>query len=127
MKMKTLLFLLGLAGLCWSARPARAAKLYHGRGVVVEIKDSGRVLVIRHDAIPGLMEAMTMPFELADAGLAKGVQVGDSIRFTLRHKGNFWPIIALKKVRAAKAATTTGAPKVEARPTATMAPMNMPM
>jgi Cu/Ag efflux protein CusF len=121
-------FVLGLAGLACVARGAAAAELYHVRGVVMEIKDKGQVLVIQHEAIPGLMGAMTMPFELADPRLANGIKVGDTVRFTMVHKGDFWPITALKKVKAAKAAAKSGGSATATPvPTATMAPMDMPM
>ncbi|HTB22573.1 MAG TPA: copper-binding protein [bacterium] len=122
MKKKPLFFLLGLACTCCMPRAALAAELFHGRGVVIEIKDKGAVLVIEHEDIPGLMKAMTMPFELADPSLSKGVKVGDTIRFTLEHKGHFWPIIALKKTKTRKPALSK---TPESAPT--MAPMNMQM
>jgi Cu/Ag efflux protein CusF len=119
---------LGLAGFACMAHGAATKDLYHVRGVVMGIKNQGQVLVIQHEAIPGLMGAMTMPFELADARLAKGIKVGDEVRFTMVHKAGFWPIIALKKIKAQKTATpVAGTPKATVLPTATMAPMNMPM
>lgn len=130
---KIAVFVLGLAGFACVAQGAAADGPYPVRGVVMEIKSQGQVLVIRHEAIPGLMGAMTMPFELADARLAKGIKVGDEVRFTIVHKGGFWPITSLKKVKAMKAAAKkTGAAdlgtvKTTVVPTATMAPMNMPM
>lgn len=128
MTIKTTVFLLGLAVSVWSARTAAGAEIFHGRGVVTAIKNQGQVLVINHEAIPGLMEAMTMPFELSDPGLAKGIKVGDEIRFTLVHKAGFWPIVALKKIKAPKKTTpAAGTVKATVLPTATMAPMNMPM
>ena len=48
-------------------------------GDVREIdRESGRV-VIRHDAIPGFMPAMTMPFDLAGQEVLGEIQVGDRI------------------------------------------------
>ncbi|HTA16910.1 MAG TPA: copper-binding protein [bacterium] len=124
---KIAVFVLGLAGLACMAHGA-TPKQYHVRGVVMEIKNQGQVLVIQHEAIPGLMGAMTMPFELSDPGLAKGIKAGDTVRFTMVHQGDFWPIIALKKVKAMKAAAKSGASaKAAPVPTATMAPMNMQM
>ncbi|MGH7442638.1 MAG: copper-binding protein [bacterium] len=71
---------------------------HHAEGVVRGIEANGQVLVIQHKAIPGYMDAMTMPFELGDVRLAKGVKVGDLIRFTITQKGEFWPITSLKEI-----------------------------
>jgi len=138
MTKKIVVFVLGLAGLALTTpRGASAAvavaDLYHVQGTVMEIKNQGRVLLIQHEAVPGLMGAMTMPFELADPRLAKGIKVGDKIRFTIVHKGGFWPIVALKKVRKMKtpipksAAAGLGTAKPAVAPAPTTAPMNMPM
>jgi protein SCO1/2 len=54
------------------------------RGVVRSVKqDSGKV-VIRHEAIPGFMSAMTMPFPLADRALLDTLREGDEVEGTLR-------------------------------------------
>jgi protein SCO1/2 len=50
-------------------------------GVVVA-PPNGEVVSIRHDAIPGYMPAMTMPFTLD--GVRPSVAPGDRVRFTLR-------------------------------------------
>jgi Cu/Ag efflux protein CusF len=77
--------------------PAAPATVHQGQGVLKKITEGGKVLVIKHKAIPGYMPAMTMSFELADPALAKDLVVGDRISFTLTKKGNFWPITALHK------------------------------
>jgi protein SCO1/2 len=43
----------------------------------------GKTAVIRHEAIPGYMPAMTMPFEARDANLLRGFKAGDTISFQL--------------------------------------------
>jgi protein SCO1/2 len=53
------------------------------KGVVKELEPDGRTAVIRHEAIPNYMPAMTMPFEVKDTNLLRGVQVGDAITFHL--------------------------------------------
>ncbi len=109
---------LGLAALAWGAGPvparARAAR-YVGVGVVRGIEAGGRVLVIRHGAIPGLMDAMTMPFEVSSPALTKGLKPGDRIRFTFVHQGDFWPVVAVRKLgpprrRGSSTVRAAGAP-----------------
>lgn len=60
------------------------AKSYEVTGVVRELKIDGKTVVIKHDEIPGYMQAMTMPFEVRDADLLKGVSAGDRVKFRLR-------------------------------------------
>ena len=53
------------------------------RGVVQEVKPDGKTAVIKHEAIQGYMEAMTMPFDVKATNEFAGVQRGDEIRFRL--------------------------------------------
>jgi protein SCO1/2 len=53
-------------------------------GVVRKVStDSGHV-TIRHEAIPGLMGAMTMPFAVKDRAILDRLQSGDTVEGTLR-------------------------------------------
>jgi protein SCO1/2 len=51
-------------------------------GEVVEARPPDRV-VVAHEAIPGFMDAMTMPFEVASPAELSGVDPGDRIAATL--------------------------------------------
>jgi Cu/Ag efflux protein CusF len=75
--------------------PAPAAQpAAQGTGVVRAIDAGARSVTIAHDPIKALnWGAMTMPFKVADAGLLKGVAVGDKVAFGL--KGD--QIVTLKK------------------------------
>ena len=74
----------GLGVSCQSrSTRAEAAQTYDVAGVVREIKATGEVAVIQHTAIPGYMEAMTMPFKVKDAKELAGVTSGDEVRFRL--------------------------------------------
>ena len=53
------------------------------RGVVRAILPDINLVVMTHEAIPGLMPAMTMGFREASSKVHEGLQVGDSVRFTL--------------------------------------------
>jgi Cu/Ag efflux protein CusF len=52
---------------------------------------------VTHEAVPELMDAMTMGFEVADPRLLDGLQPGDAIRFTLRQDGQRLRIVAIEK------------------------------
>lgn len=44
----------------------------------------GRTVVVRHEKIPGYMEAMTMPFEVREPKELAGVGAGDKVMFRMR-------------------------------------------
>jgi protein SCO1 len=53
------------------------------RGMVVEVDAASRTVVVSHDAIAGVMPAMTMAFEVRTARELNGVAAGSVIAFTL--------------------------------------------
>ncbi len=55
--------------------------IYEVRGEVVGHRFGGAALRIRHEAIPGYMEAMTMDFKLRDPESAVTLKPGDKVRF----------------------------------------------
>jgi len=59
------------------------AGVYAVTGVVRELRDGGSNVLIRHDAIPGYMMAMTMPFTVRDPREMARVQPGDQVTFRL--------------------------------------------
>jgi protein SCO1/2 len=63
--------------------PAAGAKTYPARGIVQSIAPDRRDAVIKHEAIPGFMPAMTMDFSARDANTLAGIAPGDEIAFTL--------------------------------------------
>ena len=81
-----------------AATPAASEGVYDIRGSVVAV-DVGRLLLeIDHEAIPGFMPAMTMPYEVADASLLRGLAPGDRVRGTLRVDRRGYIITALAEV-----------------------------
>src|SRR5262245_50078430 len=60
------------------------SKAYPLAGIVRAIKRDGGQVVIRHEAIPGFMEAMTMPFSVKDRTLLEDLNVGDEVVGSLR-------------------------------------------
>lgn len=67
------------------------------QGVVKAFREEGKIVVLQHENIPNLMEAMTMPFELADARLGKGFKAGDKVTFTLEVSEDTFLVTALKR------------------------------
>jgi protein SCO1/2 len=69
------------------AQPATATgtnvQIYQAKGIVKELRPNGKTVVIQHEAIPGYMQAMTMPFEVRDTNELRGLQTGDAIAFRI--------------------------------------------
>jgi len=53
-------------------------------GVVKELEPDGKTVVIQHEAVSNYMAAMTMPFEVHDTNVLRGLKPGDAITFRLR-------------------------------------------
>jgi len=67
-----------------SAETATPAPSSHSViGIVREISPDRRKALIRHEAIPNYMAAMTMEFNVRNTNELEGIQVGDTIRFRL--------------------------------------------
>ncbi|MGD0546222.1 MAG: SCO family protein [Terracidiphilus sp.] len=54
-------------------------KVYHLRGKVVSADAARGEVTLNHEAIPGFMEAMTMPYKLKDASILSELHPGDVI------------------------------------------------
>jgi Cu/Ag efflux protein CusF len=63
---------------------ATPAKSGTGRGLVKAIHQKTKTITLSHNDIPGIMMAMTMDYPVKKAGLLKGINVGDSVTFTLK-------------------------------------------
>jgi Cu/Ag efflux protein CusF len=63
------------------------------RGIMPEAS----VVVLSHAEMPGYMRAMTMGFKIASPELYKGIEVGDTVRFTLRGKPPRVQVTAMEK------------------------------
>jgi len=81
-----LLVLLCMAGCHSTARSsdqgsaaAGAFKIYKLRGKVVSTNPATGEVTLNHEAIPGFMEAMTMPYKLKDPGILSELHPGDTI------------------------------------------------
>jgi len=67
-------------------------------GVVRSVIPRLGVVFLTHEAIPGLMEGMTMGFEADDPKILTGLTPGDPVRFTIRQEGDRVRLQAIEKV-----------------------------
>jgi Cu/Ag efflux protein CusF len=74
-----------------------AAQAWTVRAIVRLVQRSQGVVWLTHEAIPGLMEGMTMPFEAEREQLLDGLAPGDPVRFTLRQQGSRLLVVAIEK------------------------------
>lgn len=77
------------------------AKIYKLHGKVISIDKLGHQLIIDHDAIPGFMDAMTMPYSVKDDAMLGQVSAGDEIEADLRVQEDKAEIVALKVLKKA--------------------------
>ena len=77
------LLLLPVLALVSCQHAPSTAKTFSVRGTVVELKPENRTAVIRHERIPGYMNAMTMPFNVRDTNELAQLKPGDQINFRL--------------------------------------------
>jgi protein SCO1/2 len=95
-----------------AAESAAATNQVHTtRGLVREIAPDHHKAVIRHEAIPGYMPAMTMEFNVRNANELSGIAVGDTITFRLTATEETHWIDQVSKI----ASTTNRAPESKAQ------------
>jgi protein SCO1/2 len=87
--------------------PPGAERVFSVEGVVKEIKPDGLSAVIRHEAIPGYMDAMTMPFKVKGPAELKGVGAGDVVRFQFHVTGSESWMDQVKVIRSAAQGSAT--------------------
>ncbi|GIV59488.1 MAG: hypothetical protein KatS3mg043_0577 [Rhodothermaceae bacterium] len=82
-----------------TAAAEAVVQTYEATGVVRNITPSRDFIVIEHEAIPGFMDAMTMPFALHDTTLVAGIARGDRVRFDLIVENDRVYVRRIEKVR----------------------------
>ena len=70
-------------GGCDRSQPAADQKEFTVRGIIRGVAPDRQTLDIQHEAIPGYMPTMTMPFVVKDPAAAADLKVGDGISFRL--------------------------------------------
>ena len=93
-----LLGLMAVLGGLACNRAVSSIETHTSTGVIRDIQEGGKVLVIEHQAFPNWMEGMTMPFDLSDPKLGQGLKKGDKVEFTLSAMDGGFPITAIKKI-----------------------------
>jgi Cu/Ag efflux protein CusF len=89
---------------CCNAPAAAAAepvKRHPLRGVVTTVLADKSALMVKHEAIPGVMRAMTMMFKVEPETLKK-VRAGDTITGQMAREGDEWWLREVKVSDAAK-------------------------
>ena len=89
-------------------RPGPARSEWRGTGVVLavlpppsDLHATRPVIVIQHEAVPGLMEeAMAMPFLVASTNLFEGLKAGDRIGFVLREVPDALLVVSIERLSA---------------------------
>lgn len=66
-----------------SSPPLTNQQVYQVTGLVLGVDATNKTVRIKHDPIPGYMDAMTMPFEVRDERELEGVEPGDPVRFRM--------------------------------------------
>ena len=97
------LFLVGLAcagllaGCAEDPEPA-ATETYTVRGLYLGTAFDSAAVVVSHEAIPGVMDAMRMQLRVRDRAELRGLRAGDKIRFTLADDGSGFAMHALDQL-----------------------------
>jgi protein SCO1/2 len=94
MYLKALLLAISLAAAACSPEP----RTYPLQGQVLAVTDDRQQATIKHEAIPGLMAAMTMTFRVRDPELLRGIEPGALINATLVVEENGAYMTEVKKV-----------------------------
>lgn len=70
------------------------------RGEIVKLAPQKSQVTVRHEAIKSMgMDAMTMPYSVANAAVLQGFKVGDPVRFTVTMQGDQMRIERLEHAR----------------------------
>jgi Cu/Ag efflux protein CusF len=80
-RLKTIAMAVCLLSAIGLAQPAK--KSYAFRGKVEKVDEHAKLLTVANERIEGWMEAMTMSYEVDDAGVLKKVKPGDRIAATV--------------------------------------------
>ena len=79
------------------AADAAAEKQHPLRGVITAVHPDRSAIMVKHEAIPGVMRAMTMLFRV-DAATLKSVEKGQSITGLMSRRADEWWLHEVKVV-----------------------------
>jgi protein SCO1/2 len=86
---------------CVLAGAAGCAHHYTTNGLVLRIDRPGAAVTISHEAFPGFMDAMAMPFDLRGSARNAALTAGDRVRLRLAVKGGRSWVDRLQLISAA--------------------------
>ena len=66
-----------------AAQSGWAAEHYAMRGMVLKVDPAHKSFVVSHDSVPGVMDGMTMSFDVSEPKELEGVMPGMTVEFTL--------------------------------------------
>ena len=92
---------MALAAAGGACRRAAGDRTYTLHGQVLTVDAPHKQLTVKHEAITGLMPAMTMPYEVEDGKLLNGLTPGDLINATLVIGSNEAHLSTIKRVGSA--------------------------
>lgn len=75
------------------------AREYDVRGLVLKVDPAAKTLLVSEDAIPGFMDAMTMPYQVSDAAALRGLKPGCIVSFRLTVTGESSQVSNIKLVK----------------------------
>ncbi len=87
-----LALVLALGGLfSCTERGGAPLETFEVHGTVVRLEPERSSITLAHEEIPGVMQPMTMPFDVPVAGLLEGLKPDQEVVFQLRKQGDrFW-------------------------------------
>ena len=88
--------------LLFAAASCSSAKTYEMRGQILGINRDKMEILVKHDEIPGLMAAMTMPWKVENAALLENLGRGDLIAAEIVVDNNQGVITKVTKLGTAK-------------------------
>ena len=97
---------------CAAGAASATNQVHTTQGLVREIDLDRHKAVIRHEAIPGYMPAMTMEFNVRDTNELSGIAVGDTVTFRLTVSEETHWIDQLSKVASATNSDSVVKPQI---------------
>ncbi len=67
-----------------------------GHGIVKGVDPAKQEVTIDHEAIPGLMMAMTMTFKVSDSQMLTGVKPGQEVEFDVIYEGGKYQVTGIR-------------------------------
>lgn len=84
-----------------SKNTASTEKSYALKGTIVSVSAADRKITINHEDIPGIMPAMTMPFNFEDAKVIAGLAAGDVVEGKIKVVDGVYFVTELRKTGTA--------------------------